>query len=225
MRYPGLRPGNVTATDEERETLLFAARPAMRLFILLCSDLGIRSGTSCKLGPDDYDTEKRELRFVTKYGSKVTLPVTAEIETHLNLCDMRARNSPFVLQLARKEDRGWRANLPEAGRPKSDGLFNHNFAKLKRQVGIERKITPHDLRRTTAVGMLEATGDVRSVRALLGHRSLQSTIWYLDHDLRPVKRSLLEIIKRPAGAKIAGVHIDFGHRENPLKSRVQAIFP
>ena len=26
----------------------------------------------------------------------------------------------------------------------------------------------------------------------------QSTLWYLDHDLRPVKRATLEIIKRPA---------------------------
>ena len=45
--------------------------------------------------------------------------------------------------------------------------------------------------------MLRYSGDVRDVQALLGHRSLQSTIWYLDHDLRPVSLDALETIKRP----------------------------
>jgi site-specific recombinase XerC len=45
--------------------------------------------------------------------------------------------------------------------------------------------------------MLKQTKDVRDVQALLGHRSLQSTIWYLDHDLRPVALANLEAIKRP----------------------------
>jgi site-specific recombinase XerC len=56
---------------------------------------------------------------------------------------------------------------------------------------------PHDLRRTTAVAMLRATHDLRDVQAILGHKNLTSTMWYLDHELRPVKRSTLELIKRP----------------------------
>ena len=57
---------------------------------------------------------------------------------------------------------------------------------------------PTPLRRTAAVAMLEYTRDVRDVQALLGHRNLPSTLWYLDHDLRPIKRSTLELLKRPA---------------------------
>jgi site-specific recombinase XerC len=45
--------------------------------------------------------------------------------------------------------------------------------------------------------MLRYTGDVRKVQALLGHRTLQSTIWYLDHDLNPLDASTLEAIKKP----------------------------
>lgn len=71
------------------------------------------------------------------------------------------------------------------------------YRQLLRDAGITRRLTPHDLRRTTAVAMLEYTGDVRDVQALLGHRTLQSTIWYLDHDLRPVPRETLEALKRP----------------------------
>ena len=69
---------------------------------------------------------------------------------------------------------------------------------LSEDVGITRHIIPHDLRRTTAVGMLEATGDLRDVQALLGHRSLASTISYLDHDFSPINRATLELIKLKA---------------------------
>jgi integrase len=47
--------------------------------------------------------------------------------------------------------------------------------------------------------MYQQTGDIRTVQALLGHRSMASTIWYLDHDLMPVPRATLELIKRPPG--------------------------
>jgi site-specific recombinase XerC len=49
--------------------------------------------------------------------------------------------------------------------------------------------------------MLEQTHDIRDVQALLGHSDLGSTFWYLDHDARPVSRSILEMLKRPAWRK------------------------
>ena len=197
-KYPGIRPRNVTATDTERELLLNAAAEHMRLFILFCSDLAIRAGTAGTLRPENYDKEKGTLRFTTKKGEKVTLPVTQEIRDLIESCNLEA-NEPFVRQLWRQEQGHGRRPYREVSVRAS--TLSAKFRKLKEQVGIERKLTPHDLRRTTAVAMLEATRDVRDVQALLGHRSLQSTIWYLDHDLRPVKRSLLEIIKRPAWRK------------------------
>jgi site-specific recombinase XerC len=53
------------------------------------------------------------------------------------------------------------------------------------------------MRRATAVAMLNETGDLRKVQALLGHRNLQSTFWYLDHDFNQINRSILEKIKHP----------------------------
>ncbi len=88
-------------------------------------------------------------------------------------------------------------HTPEA----TAGGLRNQFQKLRKSLGINHHITPHDLRRTSAVAMLEFSHDVREVQALLGHRNLQSTLWYLDHDLRPVKRSTLEILKRPTWRK------------------------
>lgn len=64
-----------------------------------------------------------------------------------------------------------------------------------------RRIVPHDFRRTAAVAIYRCTGDIRDAQALLGHKALGSTLHYLDHDLRPIKRSTLELIKSPAWRK------------------------
>ena len=56
---------------------------------------------------------------------------------------------------------------------------------------------PHDLRRTTAVTYYKLTRNLRKVQTLLGHSSLQATIWYLDNDLEDVDLADLEAIKKP----------------------------
>jgi integrase len=189
-----VRPRNVTATDAEREAILALATPHMRLFILLCSDLAIRAGTAGILAPQHYDAPRGTLRFTTKKAEKVTLPVTAEVRELLASCSLDS-NVPFVRQLWRIEQTHGKRPYPRANARSS--TLSAKFRRLKDEAGIERKLTPHDLRRTTAVAMLQHSGDVRDVQALLGHRSLQSTIWYLDHDLRPVSLDALETIKRP----------------------------
>lgn len=50
----------------------------------------------------------------------------------------------------------------------------------------DKKISPHTLRRSCAMHMLEATRDIRKVSLWLGHASLQSTEVYLQAD--PVEK-------------------------------------
>jgi integrase len=167
----------------------------MRLWLLLCSDLAIRSGTAARLMPEHYDATYGTLTFTTKYDEKLTLPATAEIEALIRTCNLESP-IPFVRQLWMRAPYGSRvrANAPQ-------NSLEGAYRTLRRKLGITRKLTPHDFRRTTAVAMLEHTRDVREVQALLGHRTLTSTIWYLDHALRPIKRATLELIKRPRPAE------------------------
>lgn len=76
-------------------------------------------------------------------------------------------------------------------------MLGQAWRSLCKRVGITRHIVPHDLRRTAAVAIYHHTGDIRDAQALLGHKALASTLWYLDHDVRPISRDMLETIKRP----------------------------
>lgn len=187
-RYTGVRPRNVTVTDDERATLLAGAPPHLRLWILFCADLAVRSGTAARIGPEHYDPQRRKLSFVTKCDEHVTLPTTGEIETLLNSCDMHSPE-PFVRQL-------WTGRR-DASPSSAHKALGYSWRRLCARLGITRRIVPHDLRRTTAVAIYRHTGDLRDAQAILGHKNLASTLWYLDHDTRPISRATLETIKRP----------------------------
>jgi integrase len=195
-KLAGVRPRNVTASRDQIDAIVSAARPALRMWILLCADLGLRSGTAVKIGPDDYNKENQTISFTTKKNAHQTLPLTRAIAELVARCDLSCKES-FVTQLHRHD----RQSKGGPGRPMKNcrvdaANLSREYAKLRKDLGIKR-IVLHDLRRTAAVNMLHLTGDITVVQSLLGHRSLQSTVWYLDHDLQAIDRGDLEAIKRP----------------------------
>lgn len=171
------------------------AHDGLKLWLLLCSDLAIRSGTAARLTPANYNPEQRELHFTTKGGAQVTLPTTQELDSLIARCDPHDAR-PLALQL-------WPDPKPDHTTEawSTGATARYAFARLRKRQGWARRVTPHDMRRATAVAIYKATGNLRDVQAALGHKNLVSTLHYLDHDLRPVRRSLLETIKRPAWAE------------------------
>lgn len=187
------RPRNVTSTDTERTRILAAAPPHLRCWLLLCSDLAIRSTTAARLTPENYDPARRELTFTTKYQARQRLPVTAALAEMLDRCILP--DVPFVAQLPRAA-KLHRQPLHSLGHMDAASL-RKLFAGLRRKLGITRKLTAHDLRRTTATRVYDATRDIRLVQAILGHGDLGSTIWYLDHRLTQIPIDSLELARLP----------------------------
>jgi hypothetical protein len=147
----------------------------VKCWLLLCSDLAIRSGTAAILGPEHYDKRRGTLTFRTKYQGTQTLPVTAELEALLDRCTVP--DIPFVSQLSRGTYGTTNQRLAPLGRMSKIGLCEA-FGRIRRSVGITRKLTPHDLRRTTVRRVYDSTKDLRVAQALLGHSDLSSTLWY-----------------------------------------------
>lgn len=77
--------------------------------------------------------------------------------------------------------------ITEAGIPFTTQKTRLLLGNLASNAGIERRITPHMLRHTTATQLLEAGLDIRYVQKLLGHQSISTTEIYThvtDHGLR-----------------------------------------
>jgi integrase len=178
-------PRGIVATDDERDRILAAATPRMRFFLLLCCDLGIRHRTATRIAIANYDRATRSLRFTTKGNVHQTLPVTGEIAAVIEGLAIGGANreTPIVTLL--------RPPKQEGHPPGSNPRFIKTFDKLKRQLGIRPELHIHDLRRTCAEDVWEATKDIRLVQAQLGHRSPITTVRYLANkvqlqDLQPV---------------------------------------
>jgi len=78
---------------------------------------------------------------------------------------------------------------------KSETAHRRMFERIKASVGIERSLTYHDLRRTTAVKAYNLLHDLRLVQSILGHKDLSHTLYYLDHNTSQVSFADIEAIR------------------------------
>lgn len=183
-RYRQPAPRTVTATDDERALLLKAASPALRWFLLLCADLGLRHRTAASICPANYDRATNSLTFITKGNVQQTLPVTPDLKAMLiTLPPVTDPHVPIV-NLLRRTDKGGRIPGPKP-------RFTKQWQALKRRCGVRPELRIHDLRRTVAEDTWHATHDLRAVQAVLGHTSPATTARYLANrlslaDLTPI---------------------------------------
>lgn len=177
-------PRGVVATDDERERMLAAATPRLRFFLLLCGDLGIRHRTATRIALENWHPLTRSLSFTTKGNVHQTLPVTDAIADMIHALPAGSSDTTPIVTLLRPPKQ-------EGHPPGKAPRFLKAFNKLKEQLGIRADLHIHDLRRTAAEDVWEATKDIRMVQAQLGHRSPITTVRYLANkvqlqDLQPV---------------------------------------
>ncbi|MFZ1129928.1 MAG: tyrosine-type recombinase/integrase [Terriglobales bacterium] len=158
------------ASDQERETLLANASPRMYIFILLCADLGLRHRTATKITPRMYDPRNRTLTFTTKGNVHQTLPVTEEIASILRALPLDIPPDLPIINYFKS---------PKGGHTGKNARLSRSWTKLKEKCGVRAELRVHDLRRTSAEEIWDATKDLRTVQAHLGHRSIATTARYL----------------------------------------------
>lgn len=159
----------VVLSGTEVQGLLEACRtPSHRALLMALYASGLRVTEACCLRIDDVDSKRMVLRVVDgKTG------------------DRYAPLSPTLLEALRAHYRFARPPGPFLfpGRPKSKpvtrGATRHVLIRAARDAGITKKVTPHSLRHSFAIHMLELGSDLRSVQLALGHRRITSTVGYL----------------------------------------------
>jgi integrase len=183
----------ITATDDERDRLLNAAEPDLRFFLHLCADLGIRHATAARMTLENWHPVTQSLSFITKGNTFQTLPATQEIADTLNSLPANSkRNVPIVALLHTGRRMGQKPRMLK------------RWWKLKERLEIRDELRIHDLRRTAAEDVWDATLDLRLVQAQLGHRSPATTARYLANkvklqELAPVLDRVQELRRKRRG--------------------------
>jgi integrase/recombinase XerD len=174
-----LRPAEVSA--------LFAhADPWMRVFLTLCTALGLRHSEALDVRPAGFNAEKHTVSFLAKGGDRQSMPTTEEVEALFTNAppghDVMTPLVEIYKGAAVNRNSTWWA-----------------WHKLKKKAGVRDNITPHDLRRTLAVTGYELTHDLRFVWQILRHRDLATTARYLEHVDTAQIRPLLQELWTPKG--------------------------
>ncbi len=185
-------PRQRLVSADERAAIMSQAPLDLRLHLLFCGDLGLRSGTSVRVAAEHWCKETGELRINgIKHGGAIVTPVTRELSDTLQMC---ARLHPFASAL-RYGDRARPKRTPTASAVPRWNRLDSKFRKICHRLGIEN-LRVHDFRRTLAERVYNATGgDLRAVQGALGHSRLSSSAHYLQRTAMRPNLELLERIK------------------------------
>ena len=139
-----------------------------RAIAMVLYGTGLRIDEALSLEVGDIDGERGVLRVRHGKGDRAR--------------DVRL--SPGLLQWLREY---WSRERPphphlfasrRTGKPPTKEAVWRAFALAQEQAGITKRVRPHVLRHSYATHLLEAGTDIRVIQALLGHRSLQTTMRY-----------------------------------------------
>ena len=180
-------PRGKIVQSEVLETLLAKAPPHLRLYLLLCSDTCIRSGTVVQITEQNWNPATEQLCITTKANAVVTLPTSERLARLLReaVAYPAPPETPLVQRLGGPVTR-WRGHA-----------YGRQLKMLLANLGLE-PFTSHDLRRSQARRMYESTKDLRLAQAILGHSNIASTFHYLMPHIKQVTREQVETASREA---------------------------
>jgi site-specific recombinase XerD len=157
----------VLSREEIRQFLAAARRIKARAILATAYAAGLRASELTGLKVADIDSQRMLIRVRQGKGQK----------------DRYVMLSPALLTILREY---WKAHRPtdwlfpstRPEQPLSRSAINWICRKVTRRAGLTKRVSPHTLRHTFATHLLESGVDVRTIQALLGHRSLRTTALY-----------------------------------------------
>lgn len=166
--------------------------PALVLILHLQIGLGLRSGEARRACWENVDWDRGTYTpSETKGGEVVPRPMPPWL-----IAALKPHAKPL----------GWIVPSTRNGQPVSAGRLARLLDHACRDLGIPR-LTPHSLRRTYATWLSEEGLPIQDISLILGHKSIKTTMGYLEHDLSRVKIAQLKVAQRTglAGRRSGGV--------------------
>ncbi|MEV7971394.1 tyrosine-type recombinase/integrase [Sphaerisporangium sp. NPDC088356] len=209
------------ATDEEIVALLGGCRSARdRLIVLLMGRAGLRRGELCGLRRQDVhllldsrplgcDVARAHLHVVrrdnpngawAKSRRQRVVPLDFLLVQAFDAYEFerltieRASDSDFTLVNLFREP---------IGAPMPPDAVNAIVSAAGRRAGLDRRVTPHQLRHAFGSNLADAGGTLDEIQELLGHASMASSQVYLHPDPGRL-REAVERVPSPRGVPAAG---------------------
>lgn len=155
---------NLIATVEMQNDLSWvSARDGAILMLLYCC--GLRISEALNLTQSDNPLPSI-LRITGKNNKERLIPVLKiaqdAVKAYIELCPLNiSKDGPLFIGVN--------------GGPLNPRIIQKVTEKARRQLGLDKTVTPHAMRHSFASHLLEAGGDLRSIQDLLGHASLSTT--------------------------------------------------
>ncbi len=195
----GKKPKTLPSVLSPEEVLQFleAARPGRdRVLFQTAYACGLRLGELVNLKVSDIDSKRMLVMVRQGKGRKDRLtPLSQRL-----LDELRA-------YWRKRQPRPWLFPGASDGSPLCHGTVQRYCQEVVRRAGLTKPATMHTLRHSFATHMLEAGVDLLTLQAMMGHRSLQTTMGYLHLSSGRLRQtpSLLDRLMLPAPARGEGL--------------------
>lgn len=181
-KQPKTLPHYLTA--EEIETLLSApshtSARGMRDYtmILTLYATGLRVSELINLKLTDLNTTEGFLKTHGKGSKERAIPLGERA-----LCALEVYLAHHRGELL-KQTQSHYVFVARRGKPLTRQAFFEQIKRYAKQVGIQKNISPHQLRHSFATHLLEGGADLRAVQVMLGHADLSTTEIYTHINLK-----------------------------------------
>ena len=177
----------VLSPGEVRELLSLIRRPEARMCLMLTYACGLRISEATGLLPGDIDGKRMMICIRNAKGNKdryVPLPQ----RTYEQLRSYWKMFRPST----------WLFPSKKGITPISAGSVRYCLKAALEESGISKKVACHTLRHSYATELLDQGLDIRIIQALLGHKSLKSTMVYV-HMTEGAKKQARDTINKIMG--------------------------
>ncbi len=159
----------VVLSGQELKRLFSAPqRLKQRVLFALIYSAGLRVGEVCRLKLSDIDSDRMQIRVVKSKGKTDRyVPLSSYILTGLR---------KYVKSSMPKE---YLFNGKVKGDPLGKSAVQQAFRLAVKTAGIQKDACVHSLRHTYATHLLEQGVDIVTIKELLGHSCIETTMMYL----------------------------------------------
>lgn len=154
-----------------------------RALMELIYGAGLRVSEAINLRIGEIDLIESALRVTGKRGKTRWVPLPSQTVAWIRRYLENAR----PLLAARGRTPSDMLILSDRGRTMARQTVDARIAAYARKAGIDHRVSPHTLRHTYAVDLLQGGADLRAVQELLGHESIATTQVYTHLDLTQVR--------------------------------------